>query len=133
MSELGAKCSDLTVKHHELSKTAVPYKHQADALVPMFKKWGFSEEHIVYLLREWRVQDESMLYYMGCSDGCDIAAAWCLVQAGRCLCGINRTGAIQFLQEAIRLIKKQNPVASRMMAREMGFDCEVPWLPREKQ
>src|SRR5258708_6285440 len=97
----------------ELLKDSVPYHHQVEALLPVLERLGYNQAGAESALKEWALQDKEMLYWMGCCCSSDIEAMWFLVQAGRLLCGMNRTGAIQLLQETIRLIKEKHPKTER--------------------
>jgi hypothetical protein len=126
MSETRKRNVSLGSTYLELWKEALPYQHHVEALLPVLERLGYDQEGAELALKEWRVQDQEMLYWMGCCCSSDIEAMWFLVQAGRQLCGINRTGAIQMLEEAISLIKEKHPKAKREGdGLSYGFDYPI--------
>jgi len=116
---------EISNKYFELIKESIPYTHQVEILLPLLQRLGYSAQGAEAVLKEWALQDKLMLYWMGSCGTEDLEAFWCLVQAGRLLCGINRTGALQLLQEAIRLIKEKHPAAKRKADGRFGFDGPI--------
>ncbi len=121
---------EISSKYFELIKESIPYTYQVEILLPLLQRLGFSQQGAESVLKEWALQDQIMFYWMGCCSTDDLEAFWLLVQAGRALCGLNRTGALQLLQETIRLIKEKHPSAERKADGWMGFDGPLEGLPR---
>jgi hypothetical protein len=123
---------EISSKYFALIKETIPYDHQVEILLPLLQRLGFSQQGAEAALKEWALQDQIMLYWMGCCGTEDLEAFWCLVQAGRLLCGINRTGALQLLEEAVRLIKKKHSPKQREADARFGFDGKIVGLPPVK-